>query len=263
MSKITCLSVNSLFLVLALFADASAATYKCIDANGDVTYSQSPCKQNQTTGKLLNSAKKAVEMEDCKYAGAFSELAFRHMRSGLSTQQLFDRYGGVNSISQGTLGVINYVYSFKYSKTMRSARVAQLTIARCNAQAFGEVACEDFPQEFQRMIFSCDDEEREEALRLQNLIDQSVRPQRQFSNSTTVDIYDSKDRDARNREWMEAQERKRKEREQLRISNCKKRYASKIEEIDARLRQGYTATSGERLRDRRRSLVRKLANDCQ
>ena len=263
MSKSISLVIKSLLFVLPFCSDAFAATYKCIDENGGVTYSQTPCKQNQKTDKLLNSSKKPVEMEDCKYAGAFSQLAFRHMRSGLSTQQLFDRYGGVSSISQGTLGVINYVYSFKYSTAMQPGRVAQLTIARCNAQAFGKVSCDDFPKEFQEMIFSCNDEEREEALRLQKLFDQSVGRNRQFNNSTTIDTYGSEDTESRNQEWMKAQEKKRREREQARIIKCKKRYESQIQQIDDRLSQGYTASLGETLRDRRRSLVKKLATECQ
>ena len=263
MSKSTSLIISSLIFILPFFSDAVAATYKCIDENGEVTYSQSPCKQNQKTDKLLNSSKKLVEMEDCKYAGAFSQLAFRHMRSGLSTQQLFDRYGGVNSISQGALGVINYVYSFKYSTATLPSRVAQLTIAKCNAQAFGKVLCEDFPKEFQEMIFSCDDAEREQAIRLQKLFNQSVGQKDQFNNSAPIGASGSKDHEARNQEWMKAQERNRKEREQKRIINCKKRYESEIKRIDDRMSQGYTASLGETLRDRRRSLVKKLATDCR
>ena len=210
MSKTNSTVVISLLLVLPFISDVSAATYKCIDVNGDVTYSQTPCKQNQKTDKLLSSGKKPAEMEDCKYAGAFSQMAFRQMRSGLSTQQLFERYGGVNSISQGTLGVINYVYSFKYSPTMQPARIAELTIAKCNAQAFGKVRCEDFPDEFQEMIFSCDDEEREEAIRLQKLFDQSVGQHKQFNNSPTIGAYGSSDQKSRNQERIEAREREEK-----------------------------------------------------
>ena len=263
MPKSTFLIVNSLLFILPFFSDAVAATYKCIDGNSDVTYSQTPCKQNQKTDKLLNSSKKSVEMEDCKYAGAFSQMAFRHMRSGLSTQQLFDRYGGVNSISKSTLGVINYVYSFKYSPTTQPGRVAQLTIAKCNAQAFGKVLCEDFPKEFQQTIFSCDDAEREEAIRMQKLIDQSAGRKKQFNNSTTIGGYGSKDNETRNQEWMEAQERNRQEREQKRIIKCKKGYQSEIKTIDDRMSQGYTVSLGEALRDKRKSLVKKLATDCR
>ena len=263
MSKNIFLSINLLLFVLPFFSDAVAATYKCIDENGDVTYSQSPCRQNQKTDKLLNNSKKLEEMEDCKYAGAFSQMAFRQMRSGLSTQELFDRYGGVNSISQGTLGIINYVYSFKYSTAMQPDRVAQLTIARCNAQAFGKVSCEDFPEEFQEMIFSCDDEEREEAIRLQKLINRSVRHTQQFNNPTTIGTYGSKDHETRNQERLKAQESNSKEREQTRIIKCKKRYESEIKKIDDRMSRGYTASLGESLRERRSSLEKKLATDCR
>ena len=257
------LSVYLLLFVLPVCSNAAAATYKCIDANGDVTYSQSPCKQNQKTDKLLSSGKKPVEMEDCKYAGAFSQMAFRYMRAGASTQQLFDRYGGVNSISRSTLGIINYVYSFKYSETMQPDRLARLTIAKCNAQAFGKVACEDFPREFQEMIFSCDEEERQEALRLQKLFDQRAMQRGQFNNSANIGAYGSDNADSRNQERLQAEENKRKEREQARIIKCKNRYESKIKRIDDRLSQGYTPSEGESLRDRRRSLIKKLETDCQ
>lgn len=263
MSKSNAWFFTSLLVILPFFPDAVTAAYKCVDSNGDVTYSQTPCRKNQKTDKQLKSSNKPVETENCKYAGAFSKLAFRHMRSGLSTQQLFDRYGGVSSISQGTLGVINYVYSFKYSEAMQPDRIAQLTIARCKAQAFGKVLCEDFPQEFQEMIFSCDDEERKEAIRLQKLVEQGMGAKRQFNNSATVNAYGSKDRETRSQEWLEAQERKNKEKEQARIIKCKKRYESKIKEIDQRMSRGYTVSLGETLRDRRRSLVQELATECQ
>ncbi len=263
MPKSTFLIVSSLLFILPFISDAVAATYKCIDENGDVGYSQLPCKQNQKTDKLLKSSKKQVEMEDCKYAGAFSKMVFSHMRSGLSAQQLFDRYGGVNSISQGTLGVINYVYSFKFSTDARRSRVAQLTIARCNAQAFGKVLCEDFPKEFQKIIFSCDDKEREEAIRLQKFIDQSVVQKRQFDNSATIGAYRSKDHQTSNKEIMDAQERNRKEKKLKQIIECKRGYESEIKNIDDRMSQEYTVSLGETLRKKRRSLVKKLASDCR
>ncbi len=263
MPKRHLLVVVSMILVMLFFTEAIAATYKCIDDNGDVTYSQTPCKQNQKTDKLLKGSKKPAEMEDCKYAGAFSQMTFRHMRSGLSTQQLFDRYGGVHSISRGTLGVINYVYSLKHSTTMQADRVAQLTIAKCKARAFGEVSCEDFPVEFQQTIFSCDDKARAEAIRLQKLIDQRVGQGGPFNNSATIDGYGSSDQETRYQERLNAQEDKRKQAERTRIAKCKKNYESQIRQIDDRMSRGYTASVGESLRDRRRSLVKKLATDCQ
>lgn len=262
MPKSTFLIV-SLLLILSIISGAVAATYKCIDENGDVGYSQLPCKQNQKTDKMLKSGKKYVETEDCKYAGAFSKMVFSYMRSGLSAQELFDRYGGVNSISQGTLGVINYVYSFKFSTDVQRSRVAQLTIARCNAQAFGKVLCEDFPKEFQKIIFSCDEKERKEAIRLQKLIDQSVVQKWRFDNSATIGAYRAKGYENRNTEIMEIQEKNRKEKELKRIIECKRGYESKIKKIDDRMSQGYTVSLGEILRNKRRSLVKNLARDCR
>ena len=171
--------------------------------------------------------------------------------------------GGVNTISRGTLGVINYVYSFKHSTATQPDRVAQLTIARCNARAFGKVSCEDFPDEFQEMIFSCDAGERNEAMRLQKLIDRSVGANRQYNDATTVDTHSSKDHEARRQEWEEIRQRKINEREQARIDKCKKRLEAQIRKIDDRMSLGYTASTGEALRDRRRSLVKKMATDCQ
>ena len=253
----------SLVLLLPLFSDAGAAAYKCIDANGDVTYSQTPCWQNQKTDKTLQSGQKRVNTEDCKYAGAFSQMTYGHMRSGLSTQQLFDRYGGVNSISRSTRGVINYVYSFRLSTDIEPGRLAELTIARCKAKAFGQVACEDFPQEFQDMIFSCDEEERKEALRLQKLFNNNAGQPGQPDNSAIIGGYGSSDNESRNQERSKAKGNDKKKKEKERIAKCKRRYERQIENIDERMSRAYTASQGESLRDRRRSLVKKLASECR
>ncbi|MDJ0778654.1 MAG: DUF4124 domain-containing protein [Gammaproteobacteria bacterium] len=262
-STVALAAVYSMLLVLSLSADVMAATYKCIDENGDVTYSQQPCRKNEKTDKLLKNGKKPVQMEDCKFAGAFSQVIFGHMRSGLDTQQLFDRYGGASSISRSTLGVINYVYSFKHSETMQPDRLAQLTVARCNAQAFGTVSCEDFPREFQQMIFSCDDEQRKEAMRLQQLFDQGAARQYPIDNSGNAAGYGLQGDDAGNQERDQARERKKNEKEQARIERCRENYQAEIESIDDRMSRGYTASLGEELRDRRRMLVKKLVTECR
>lgn len=263
MSKSIASLLCSLAFLLPFLSDAGAAAYKCIDANGDVTYSQTPCKRNQKTDKTLENGQKRVEVEDCQYAGAFSQMTFGHMRSGLSMQQLFDRYGGVSSISPGTLGVINYVYSFKYATDMQPGRLAELTVARCKAQAFGRVACEDFPREFEEMIFSCDEEERKEALRLQKLIGERTGQPGQFDNSAIIGGYGSTDSETRNQERIKTRESNAKKREEIRIAKCKKRYETQIENIDERMSRAYTASQGESFRDRRRELVKKLASECR
>lgn len=263
LSIVALVTVYSMLLVLSFSAHVMAATYKCIDENGDVTYSQQPCRKNQKTDKLLKNGNKPVEMEDCKFAGAFSQVIFGHMRSGLSTRQLFDRYGGASSISRSTLGVINYVYSFKHSETMQPDRLAQLTVARCNAQAFGTVSCEDFPQEFQQMIFSCDDEQRKEAMRLQQLFDQGAGRPYPIDNSGNAGGYGLQDDEASNQDRDKARERDNKKKEQARIAKCRQNYQAEIESIDNRMSRGYTPSLGDELRERRRSLVKKLANECR
>ncbi len=252
--------IGALFLAWLPFSTATAATYKCIDESGGVTYSQTPCPKNQTTDKLLKSAKKPVRSEDCKFAGAFAQMTFRQMRSGLSTQQLFDRYGGVNNLSQGTRGVINYVYSLKYSTTMRADRIAELTIAKCNAQAFGQVACTDFPAQFQEMIFSCDEEARNEALRLQKLMDPGMNFNRPFYNNSG---YGSEEYEARQQERLKEEKIRQQKKEQARIARCKKSVLEDIKKVEDRMSQGYSGSTGDSLTARRRALMKKLKTECK
>ena len=160
----------ALLILSSIASDVFAKTYKCIDENGDVTYSQKVCRNNQKTGKVVNSRKKKEAMKECKYAGLFAKSVTRQMRSGLGANQILQNYGGTNTVSKSTLGVINYVYSYKYTPETPETRIASLTVTRCNARAFGEVTCEGFPAAFQYQIYGCDEEKRkEEVLRLKQL----------------------------------------------------------------------------------------------
>jgi hypothetical protein len=50
---------------------------------------------------------------ECSLASRFAVTAARHMRAGSRSDEVFNRYGGLDSLSKGSIGVINYVYSFR------------------------------------------------------------------------------------------------------------------------------------------------------
>ena len=250
----------ALLIIPSLLVTSQAATYKCTAENGDITYSQTPCKQNQTTNTILTSPLKSETMEDCKYAGAFSKMIFRRMRSGYRTQHLYDSFGGLHAISESTLGIINYVYSFKHASATRSDRVAFLTVTKCNAKTFGEVRCEDFPEQFQDTIYSCDEIEREQALKLHGLLEQSIENQLQFDEFSISPSYGSSNNSSGSGGSYDATRQKY---EKAKIAECKERYESKIERINDRLSKGYSVSLGESLRDKKRSLRKNMASQCR
>ncbi len=155
MIKPTPLFLCVLLMLSTPSVNVFAKTYKCIDENGETTYSQRACPNDQKTDKVMGGGGKTAGMEDCKYARQFAEDTARRMQSGVDVHQTFDGYGGVDSISKSTLAIINYVYTYKDVSDVSAARIASLTAASCNAKAFGTVACEDFPQEFRISVNNC------------------------------------------------------------------------------------------------------------
>jgi hypothetical protein len=65
--------VTLLLLLTALLyaAEVHADIYKCKDADGNVMYSQTPCKK-QKSEKIGNTASKRPEATDCSFAGKFA-----------------------------------------------------------------------------------------------------------------------------------------------------------------------------------------------
>jgi hypothetical protein len=216
---------------------AQADIYKCLDDDGNAVFQQTPCPE-KTSEKVASDAVSSSET-DCTFAGKFAVSSARFMRAGIPSDQLFDRYGGLDSLSRGSLGVINYVYSFRSNDDVSVDRIAALTQAKCQASAFGDVSCEAMPLSFTESLGGCDasDEERRAAEAQQGVesVQTSQQPVHLAAPRSTSSTRSPED-----------------------VATCKQHYRDAIDEIDAEMRRGYSSEQGEAYRQQLRGLTEKL-----
>ncbi len=233
-------------VVLALVsAPVDAQIYKCVDAAGNLTFSQVPCP-GQSTSKVDTGAKRA-SATDCSWATRFARDVARRMQSGRSSDQTFDAYGGVDAVSSGTLNLINYVYRYQHASDVSIERIASLTGSMCGAGSLGDVSCEALP------FTEHDDPERCEADDPEDDADDSpsaaavattgAANAQPAVTSTSSALPTQADRsDA--------------------VEKCKQPIRDRIDAINEAMRSGYDAARGERYREQLRDLSRQY-RDCE
>ena len=229
--------VTLLLLLTASFCsvEVRADIYKCKDASGNIMYSQTPCKK-QKSEKIGSTASKKPETTDCSFARRFAVTTARYMRAGSRSDEIFNRYGGLDALSKGSIGVINYVYSFRTKTDVTEDRIGGLAQAKCRAGSFGEVSCEVLPLSFTEGFGGCDADDLAEM------------------QEPSLGMSDAVERPAASR----AAAREDDSRSDEITQRCKKRYRDQIDAIDAEMRRGYSSTQGEAYRERLRVLTQQL-----
>ncbi len=135
---------------------AQAAIYKCMADDGSVTYTHAPCSDSQTTSKVLKSSGNANNGADCRIANTFALDVAEKMREGRSADSVFQEYGGIDALRPTTISIINYVYTHRLNIGTVPARIAQLSAARCDASAYGNPTCDQFPMTYINAVGGCD-----------------------------------------------------------------------------------------------------------
>ena len=238
-------------LLLALSvspAELPAQVFKCKEADGTLTYSQTPCATEDAAAVKVSTA--ATEPPDCSYANKFAFATARTMQGGMSSAEIFRGYGGVDAMSNSSLGIINYVYSFRTASDVSAERIAGLAQAKCEARNFGDVNCEALPPTFVEGLGGCDAEDgagSTEAPTSAAALGMASGAQANANGSRAAKSAPSTSRSVvgsdRSKELTE---------------QCKQRYRDQIDAIDAQMRQGYTSDQGEAYRQRLRGLTEKL-----
>lgn len=218
--------------------DVRADVYKCTDDDGNLVFQQTPCVKRES--EKVRTQGRAASAMDCSHANKFAVTAARLMRSGLRSDQVFDRYGGLDSLSEGSVGVINYVYRFHADDSVSVERIAALAQAKCKAQSFGDASCEALPLTFTESLGGCDAGDSDDAGV------QSVAPPVGQPEATTTPSASRVSSVATN------------ERSQEIVQRCKKKYRDAIDQIDAEMRHGYSSGQGEVYRQRLRVLTEQL-----
>lgn len=227
--------------LLLLFTGAHAQVYKCTDADGSSIYTQMPCSSEQAaTGKSRSASAAPL---DCGYARKFAAWTARLMRGGARSDEVFNRYGGLNSLSKGSIGVINYVYSFRSADDVGVERIAGLAQAKCEAKSFGDASCEALPTTFTDGIGSCDPEQESDPA--MGMFDAGLVPDATSTSASETRVTPAANRAASSRSSKDTQ-------------RCKKPIRDKIDVIDAQMRRGYSSEQGEIYRQELRVLTQQL-----
>jgi hypothetical protein len=249
-------------LALAFFSPVTtnAEIFKCVAKNGDLTFSQTPCPEEDSKVTVVKSGSSSSdETADCEHARRFALNTAQQMKSGTGSLTVFDSYGGVGALSKGSVSLISYVYQFRTNTDISAERVSALATAKCRARAFGDVSCEQLPASFTNRLGSCDKDEDVDGQRLTDATDTAMDVQVMQLQSAGYNQSDNSSQDAnaalsaRNREAKEAEEEKRLQ--------CRANIKSQIASINKKMRSGYSSQQGESLKKSRRDLEARM-RDC-
>ena len=131
-------------VMLSLSSYAVARVYKCKDANGNITYSQTTCATDSEQKQLSNEVKTTpVDTATCRMVGQAAHEVFASVKNSKDTQAVLQTYGGLNSINPSMLNIVNYVSSFRSHDKISGERVAQLSENKCRSGGFGAITVDD------------------------------------------------------------------------------------------------------------------------
>jgi len=137
--------VSSVWIViLALSSHAVARVYKCKDADGNITYSQTTCAADSEQKQLSSTVKTTpVDAATCRMVGQAAHEVFSSVKRAKDTQSVLQTYGGLNSVNPSMLNLINYVSSFRSHGKISGVRVGQLSESKCRSGGFGAITVDD------------------------------------------------------------------------------------------------------------------------
>lgn len=252
-------TVLLLALGLSIPVAAKAEIYKCVAENGELTFSQAPCPEEGSKVTVMSSTGgSSRDAADCEHARRFALTTAQQMRSGAQSTAIFDSYGGIDALSRGSVSLISYVFQFRTNDDISAERVSALATAKCQARAFGDVSCEQLPPSFTRRLGSCEIDGEEAASAVVDNSELWGSQADQFPLGGGQAENSSSQSAANNAREREQQDRAAEKERRL---ECRDRYDSQIDGIDAQLRSGYSIRQGETLKSRRRDLEEKK-RDC-
>jgi len=229
----------------ALFAPtaANAAIFKCVGANGEISYNQTPCAVEEQTAKVLSSGSKNKNSHDCRIANNFARRTAMGMRTGMTSGDVFDSYGGIDAIPRTAVGVINYVYTHKENHDVGSQRIAALSAARCSAGSYGPVTCDDFPYGFVSELGGCDAASKSTLTETQPAAAETPEDMPETGQNGATQALGTRTADTQRRATMD----------------CRKNIQSQLNDLFIQMRSGQSAGSQNNLQDQKNDLRAQLS----
>ncbi len=231
-----------LLLATLLPITGEADIFRCVGENGELSFSQTPCPNSKVTVQA-SSERRSDEPSDCEYAHRFALATAREMKAGKDSSTVFDHYGGLNALSRGSVSLVSYVYQYRTNDEVSAARIAALSVAKCQARSFGDVSCEELPGSFTSRIGGCKQRADNVSSAMPFI---EVKPPR-------VVVAPQESRSSQQAAHRAARAKEKQQREE-----CRNRIRPQIDRINSQMRSGYSASRGIRLRERRRDLEQRL-----
>lgn len=236
---------------------ANAEIFKCVAANGELTFSQTPCVEKDTKVTVQKSVgtTSGNEPADCEHARRFALNTAQQMKSGTGSATIFDSYGGLDGLSRGSVSLISYVFQFRTNVDVSAERVSALATAKCQARSFGDVSCEQLPVSFTNRLGGCDEEQDSPGPLVVDDIEGMSAQHLQLQHSNNLRINGSSQEPKAS---PQASNRESKTREQEKRLQCRDEIKTQIASINKQMRGGYSSAQGESLKKRRRDLEAKM-----
>lgn len=241
----------SLFLFVG---QAHAGFYKCIDNDGNTTYSQTPCPIDEKTDKIISAGGSSSSNNDCRIARHFMSKTAKQMLRGQSSSEIFGQYGGIDSIPRTSVALINYVYTFQYNHKVTAERITSLSVARCQSGSFGPTQCEDFPYPYIDGLGGCERAalgpyQGDSQANQQRSEEDGEQPYAQRVQQSTSGLNFGNQIGTGSSQAVQTAK-----------INCIIRTESELASINSRMRGRLSATEQDSLRSRKRALQKKLSN---
>lgn len=251
--------LGTLFL-LGTAPDLHAAVYKCVDADGSITYAQTPCPDQVTTTVHTAPSSSGEDGPGCEFAQRFALSVARSMKSGNASSDTYMKYGGVDAMSKAAVNIVSYVHSFQHSSDIAVDRIAALAGNKCKARSFGEVSCKSLPSSYTDSFGGCekangDNGDNGEAGEVGDTSNDSFAMSLQPATAATPTP------NFRNSASAAEQKKLAAAREADQQESCRERHENEIDRINNSMRRGFTSAEGEKYRNQLRAL-RKAINDC-
>ena len=223
----------------------NAGIFKCVDANGDTSYSQTPCQSAEQTAKVISNATQKNTNVDCRIANNFARRMATGMRRGQSSGEMFDSYGGIDALPRTSIGIINYVYSHIGNVETGVQRITALSAARCSAGSYGPVGCDDFPYNFVAELGGCEQAAmsimpRQLSGQYRNNWSASAAATNAPANTQSLGVRTATDTGTSS-------------------INCQKRVQAQMKDLFEKMRSGQSASAQGRLNDKKARLRNQLS----
>ena len=224
------------FVLFVCATPSNAGAYRCTDAGGNVSYSQTPCASGQTGARMRGVGGTATvgDGEACALVRSFAVESFGRIQRGAAPTTLVNDYGGPGYINTITLNVINFVSGFRFNEDVAASKVGGLAYNKCKSGGFGKIQTSDLPVE----ILPPDDEVNE-------VTQPPMSTQFPSQPAPSAESYVQNKAEDNNRQRQ-----------------CQD-YERRLGELNRVMRQGYAASNGQRMRKERKQYEALLRKYCR